>query len=121
MALTLSAQGEGRMNPKQEFTAEGRRCSISRQLLVTLCVATVMVLTCPGCGDSLSKPNSDSETIGDLPDISAFLTKPSDRFLVDIKEISRGHPLLGVNSTHPHAGAHVHFDNSDNRWPKGKD
>jgi hypothetical protein len=26
-----------------------------------------------------------------------------------------------VNSPHPHSGAHVHFDNSKNRWPKGKD
>src|SRR5438128_11044620 len=121
MALALLAQGEGRMNPKHEFTAGCRRYSILRQLFVTLCAATVLVVTCPGCGDSLSKPDSDSETIGHLPDISAFLTKPSDRFLVDIKEISRGHPLLGVNSAHPHGGAHVHFDNTQKRWPKGKD
>jgi hypothetical protein len=56
-----------------------------------------------------------------LPDISSFLTKPSDRFLVDIKEVSRGHPYLGVDAPRPHAGGHVHFDNTTNRWPKGKD
>jgi hypothetical protein len=39
---------------------------------------------------------------------------------VDIKEVSRGHPLLGVNSRHPHGGGHVHFDNRKRRWPKGK-
>jgi hypothetical protein len=56
-----------------------------------------------------------------LPDIAVFQKKPSDRFLVDGKEVSRGHPFLGVDSPHPHAGGHVHFDNTKNRWPKGKD
>jgi hypothetical protein len=76
-------------------------------------------VACPGCGDSLGKP--DSQANADLPEISCFLTKPSDRFLVDVKEVSRGHPFLGVNSPHPHAGGHVHFDNSRRRWPRGKD
>ncbi len=56
-----------------------------------------------------------------LPDISSFMTKPSDRFLVDIKEVSAGHPYKGVNAERPHAGAHVHFDNTRNKWPNGKD
>jgi hypothetical protein len=82
------------------------------------CLA-LCAMTCPGCCQSPAIPSSDKDPT--LPDISAFLTKPSDRFLVDIKEITRGHPFLGVDSLHPHAGAHVHFDNRDNRWPKGKD
>jgi hypothetical protein len=78
-------------------------------------------MTCPSCGDSPGKPGPEPESKADLPEISAFLTKPSDRFLVEINEITRGHPFLGVNSSRPHAGAHVHFDNTSNLWPKGKD
>jgi hypothetical protein len=70
-----------------------------------------------GCGRSSVHQAAPAQTHDDLPDIVAFLRKPSDRFLVDIKEISRGHPFLGVNAPHPHAGAHVHFDNSKNRCP----
>ena len=40
---------------------------------------------------------------------------------MDIKDVCRGHPLLGANSPHPHGGGHVHFDNSKKRWPNGKD
>jgi hypothetical protein len=56
----------------------------------------------------------------DPPDISTFLTQPSDRFLVNVNQVSRGHPFLDANSPHPHGGAHVHFDNSKKRWPTGK-
>src|SRR5262249_27842443 len=89
--------------------------------VLTACAVTVLAVACPGCGDSPGKPGEGSGAKVDLPEISAFLTKPSDRFLVDIEEVSRGHPLLGVNSPHPHGGGHVHFDNSKKRWPKGKD
>ena len=54
-----------------------------------------------------------------LPNISFFETHPSDRFLVDPDEITSGHPYKGINSAQPPAGAHVHFDNRANRWPKG--
>jgi hypothetical protein len=81
---------------------------------LTLWAALVVAVAGAGCGRF---PASASN----LPDISAFLTKASDRFLVKIEEISRGHPFLGVSSPHPHAGGHVHFDNSKKRWPKGKD
>jgi Zn-dependent protease len=70
---------------------------------------------------SLTVKQREKDLMAELPDISAFLLKPSDRFLVDIKEVSRGHPFLGVESPHPHAGGHVHFDNRKNRWPRGKD
>jgi hypothetical protein len=107
------------MKPGHGCTARRRRHSGPLQVLLTVCAATVFAVTCPGCGDSLGKP--DSQANSDLPEISAFLAKPSGRFLVDIEDISRGHPLLGVNSPHPHGGAHVHFDNGRKRWPKGKD
>lgn len=87
-------------------------------LFLALCAVTVLAVTSPGCADS---PGKEPEAKADLPEISAFLTKPSDRFLVDIKEVSRGHPFLGVDSPRPHAGGHVHFDNTKNQWPKGKD
>jgi hypothetical protein len=74
---------------------------------------TVVVLALFGCNPSAFSTDAK------LPDLSSFLTKPSDRFLVDIKELTGGHPFLGVDSPRPHAGGHVHFDNSDNLWPTG--
>jgi hypothetical protein len=56
-----------------------------------------------------------------LPEISLFQKQPSDRFLVDFDEITTGHPFKGKRSNQPHAGGHIHFDNSKNRWPKGAD
>lgn len=81
-------------------------------------LAGLIIVALVGCGQheaALEKASAD------LPEISTFLTKPSDRFLVNVEDVSRGHPLLGVNSPHPHGGGHVHFDNTKNRWPKGKD
>ena len=66
-----------------------------------------------------SKTAAFSLAADKLPDISFFETHRSDRFLVDLDEITSGHPYKGINSTQPHAGAHVHFDNRANRWPKG--
>jgi hypothetical protein len=81
----------------------------------------VIVVSLIGCGhpSELQAPSAQAKT--DLPEISNFLAKPSDRFLVDMEEVSRGLPFLGVNSPHPHACGHVHFDNTKKRWPKGKD
>jgi hypothetical protein len=61
---------------------------------------------------------SGAGTLSKLPDISSFLTRPSDRFLVDLDEIAGGHPFKGANSPSPHAGAHVHFDDTNDRWSK---
>jgi murein DD-endopeptidase MepM/ murein hydrolase activator NlpD len=69
-------------------------------------------------GSQASAPEEASKSVHELPDISVFQTQPSDRFLVDFDDITSGHPFKGVNSIEPHAGAHVHFDNSANRWPK---
>jgi hypothetical protein len=106
------------MRTKHECTAQHQHHSSLGQLILAFCAVTVLAVICPGCGDS---PGKEPDEKADLPEISTFLTKPSDRFLVDIKEVSRGHPLLGVESPHPHAGGHVHFDNSKKRWPIGKD
>jgi hypothetical protein len=107
-----------RMKARHDSTVQRQRLSSLRQLILALGVVLFLVVACPGCAFF---PGKEPEENADLPEISAFLTKPSDRFLVDIKEVSRGHPLLGVNSPHPHGGGHVHFDNSKKRWPKGKD
>ena len=48
-----------------------------------LCATIVLAATCSGCGDSTGK---EPDAKADLPEISTFLTKPSDRFLVDIKD-----------------------------------
>lgn len=88
------------------------------RLFLTMCATAVLSVARVGCVDSAGKSDPDSKA--DLPEISTFRTDPSDRFLVNVEEVSRGHPLLGVNSAHPHGGGHVHFDNSSQRWPKGK-
>lgn len=77
-------------------------------ILVMVIVASA--IACLGCTDS---PGKERGTKDELPEISAFLTKPSDRFLADIKEVTNGHPFLGVDSPRPHAGGHVHFDNTE--------
>jgi len=54
-----------------------------------------------------------------LPDISTFMTQKSERFIVDIDDISDGHPFKGQTAHQPHQGAHVHFDNTTDTWPEG--
>jgi hypothetical protein len=54
-----------------------------------------------------------------LPNIAQFQTNRSDRFLVDIQHVCAGHPFKGRRALQPHQGAHVHWDNSANTWPKG--
>jgi len=54
----------------------------------------------------------------ELPDISAFIYQKSDRFIVDMDDITGGHPFKGNRSRQPHAGAHINFNNKDNRFPK---
>jgi hypothetical protein len=87
--------------------------------LVLVLPATMFAMVLSACGEMPGKPGP--EETAKLPEISSFVKNPSDRFLVDVKEVSRGHPLLGADSPRPHGGGHVHFDNSNNRWPKGKD
>ena len=72
----------------------------------------VLFFGCSGEGDPIGR---------DLPDISSFLIRPSDSFLVDLDQITGGHPFKGDDSPSPHAGVHAHFDNTGNRWPKGND
>jgi len=86
--------------------------------LVNVAVTMTLAVACSGCADS---PGEEPAAKDSLPEISAFLTKPSDRFLVDIKDVTRGHPFLGMDSPRPHAGGHVHVDNTENHWPKGRD
>jgi len=54
-----------------------------------------------------------------LPALSHFREHPSDRFLVRMTDFVRGTPFLGVRASEPHQGAHVHFENRDDRWPVG--
>src|SRR5262249_13012140 len=105
------------MKPRRELTGQRHHSSNLLPFLLSCCAATILALPCPGCGDSPGKPPPGPEAIAGLPEISTFLTQPTDQFLADIREVSRGHPLLGANSPHPHGGGHVHFDNSKKRWP----
>jgi hypothetical protein len=88
-----------RMMTRHAFSARCQRLSSLPQLNLALCAVTALTVACPGRADSPGKEPAEKP---DLPEISAFVTKRSDRFLVDIKEVSRDHPLLGVNSPHPH-------------------
>ena len=54
-----------------------------------------------------------------LPELSTFEITKTDRFLVDIDEISGGHPFKGQGTQDPDNGAHANWDNSGNRWPAG--
>ena len=111
----LFARGRGR------FSGPSRVDWQLRPLLLTLCAMTASSVACAGRGDFADQQTPASNSAAELPKISTFLTRPSDRFLVDIEDVSRGHPFLGVNAPHPHAGGHVHFDNRQNRWPQGTD
>lgn len=39
--------------------------------------------------------------------------------MVDLATVDAGHPFKGIRANTPHAGAHVHFDNTTNKWPSG--
>jgi hypothetical protein len=84
------------------------------------CRLAIAVLACCRCVGAIEEPAATREAQADpqLPKISRFAEQPSDRFLVDIAEVTGGHPYKGVNSARPHAGAHVHFDNTKNHWPR---
>jgi len=58
-------------------------------------------------------------TLAELPQLSDFITKKTDQFLVDMDYVIGGHPFKGQGTNDPDNGAHVNFDNSGNQWPKG--
>ena len=87
-------------------------------LSMFLIIALALVVTqgCQNKSEPVQPQNTDNTN---LPDIQVFKTNPSDRFLVDIRTINAGHPFKGRRANTPHQGAHTHWDNSDNTWPKG--
>ena len=84
-------------------------------------LVALAVFALVGCDQPSVQRAASQQAKADLPEISAFLTKPSDRFLVDLNEITGGHPFKGAASPSPHAGAHVHCDNTGSRYPYGND
>jgi hypothetical protein len=98
-------------------------CVNARPLFLHLGNMVALGLLAAGCREPATtksaKPGTNPATR--LPDISVFLDHPSDRFPVDIDDLCGGHPFMGTDANHPHAGAHAHFDNSGKRWPKGDD
>jgi hypothetical protein len=68
---------------------------------------------------TVTKKSDGNTQYASLPPIASFLTKPSNRFLVDVQYISGGHPYKGVRAETPHTGAHVLWDNNDSYWPHG--
>ena len=63
---------------------------------------------------SVSLPNKKRhEVIVSLPSIKDFHKRPSDRFLVDLEVVCRGHPYKGRRAERPHTGGHVYFNVQD--------
>lgn len=63
---------------------------------------------------SVSLPGKQrQQIISFLPLISDFHKRPSDRFLVDLEVVHRGHPYKGRRAERPHTGGHVYFDVQD--------
>ncbi len=63
---------------------------------------------------SVSLPNKKRhEVIVSLPSIKDFHQRPSDRFLVDLEVVRRGHPYKGRRAERPHTGGHVYFNVQD--------
>lgn len=54
-------------------------------------------------------PRQRQEILKELPSIQSFQKTPSSRFLVDLKDVRRGHPYLGKRAERPHSGGHVYF------------
>ena len=86
-----------------------------------LTVAASIAALAAGCDGSATTTRQLAVAHADLPDVGLFEAHPSDRFPVDIEQIAGGHPYMGVNSDRPHAGAHLHFENVNERWPKNGD
>jgi len=53
------------------------------------------------------------QLLNSLPAINTFRTEPSNRFLVDLAHVRRGHPYRGRDAEKPHTGGHLYF-NLDN-------
>ena len=63
---------------------------------------------------SVSLPSKQRhQVIGSLPSIKDFHKRPSDRFLVDLEVVRRGHPYKGRRAERPHTGGHVYFNVQD--------
>ena len=63
---------------------------------------------------SVSLPSKKRhQVIGSLPSIKDFHKRPSDRFLVDLEVVRRGHPYKGRRAERPHTGGHVYFNVQD--------
>jgi len=67
----------------------------------------------------IDKLRERTEPYSNLPDISTFKTQKSDQFIIDIPDMCSGFPFKGRRAKKPHQGAHVHFDNTGDPWPKG--
>ncbi len=86
-----------------------------KRIIIALLAA--VFLPAVGCGDDQSSPTEPEYP--DLPDIQSFKTSPSDAFLVDVSTVDAGFAFKGRRANTPHQGAHVHWDNTSNKWPVG--
>jgi hypothetical protein len=83
-------------------------------------IVVILSLLLAGAACCLFDTDSEEEdqTV-DLPDISVFLSTPSDQFIVDIELLDSGNPFLGERCAEPHPGAHANWHNDETTWPDG--
>ncbi|RAP34581.1 hypothetical protein DID77_00735 [Candidatus Marinamargulisbacteria bacterium SCGC AG-439-L15] len=82
-------------------------------------IVSILIVMLVACGGSGSSDDTGGSSSSILPDISLFKTNPTEQFLVDMSLVQDAHSYRGENCNDPHAGAHVHVNNSENAWPSG--
>lgn len=70
--------------------------------------------TTPGPTDG-----DEGGALASLPEIDSFRDSPSDQFLIDLNQMTGGHPFKGSNAKTPHPGAHAYVNNASGEWPRG--
>ena len=91
------------------FHAEGEVNGISAEVVGTIVTHGARVPTVPNFATTLSA----------LPELSTFEANKTDQFIVDLEDVIGGHPFKGEGTKDPDDGAHVNWDNSNNKWPYG--
>jgi len=91
------------------FYSQGEANGVSSEVVGTIVTHGARVPAVPTFATTLSA----------LPELSVFETDKTDQFIVDLEHVVGGHPFKGLGTKDPDDGAHVNWDNSNNKWPYG--
>lgn len=83
-----------------------------RIALLHLLIAGAISLPLSAQQENISRSlpgNRMAAVLATLPAITDFRDQPSDRFLVDLAAVRRGHPYRGRRAERPHTGGHLYF------------